>query len=123
VTPTTGRYGTCRAVVVALIAGAVFGPQVKGSSQEPVERYESSPAQPTLADAQSLFYNARYEASAALALTLVSAETQDLASFELRTSALLFQLKRLLEGPPGALERDKPQKGTKRRCSSSASWT
>jgi hypothetical protein len=95
--------------VVALTAGVILGPPVWGSSQEPVERYESAPAQPTLADAQSLFYNARYEASATLALALVSAETQDLASFELRTSALLFQLKRLLEGPPGTLERDKPQ--------------
>jgi hypothetical protein len=50
--------------------------------------------QPTLADAQRLFYNARYEEAAALALAL---GTDDLAAAELRTSALLFQLKALLE--------------------------
>jgi hypothetical protein len=52
----------------------------------------------TLLDAQRLFYNANYEAAASLILTRPAAETDDLASLELRSSALLFQLKRLLEG-------------------------
>jgi hypothetical protein len=77
-------------------------------------------AEPILADAQSLFYNANYEAAAMLALALRSsgappAPMADLAGIELRTSALLFQLKRLLEPPPGTVEKrktenDKPDK-------------
>ena len=55
---------------------------------------------PALTDAQRLFYNAHYEAAAALVLTLRESDTDDLASLELRTSALLFQLKRLLERTP-----------------------
>jgi hypothetical protein len=44
----------------------------------------------TLLDAQRLFYNANYEAAASLILTRPAAETDDLASLELRSSALLF---------------------------------
>jgi tetratricopeptide (TPR) repeat protein len=69
------------AVVAAVCIGAVATPRAL-----------------TLTDAQSLFYNARYEAAAALTLALRSSDTEDLASHELRTSALLFQLKALLEG-------------------------
>ena len=55
------------------------------------------PDQPTLADAQSLFYNAHYEAAAALTLARRAPDTTDLANDELRTSALLFQLRALIE--------------------------
>lgn len=55
------------------------------------------PGQPTLADAQSLFYNAHYEAAAALTLVRRAPDTPDLANDELRTSALLFQLRALIE--------------------------
>jgi hypothetical protein len=51
----------------------------------------------TLGDAQGLFYNARYEEAAALTLALRAADPEDLAVYELRTSALLFQLKNLLD--------------------------
>jgi hypothetical protein len=54
---------------------------------------------PTLADAQRLFYNGRYEEAGALALSDRASNPKDLASYELRTSALLFQLKRFLEDP------------------------
>jgi len=101
----------CRAIVAALVAAVLSAPQVWGSSQPPLERDRPPPGPPTLADAQSLFYNSRYEACATLTLTLVASDTDDLTRVELRTSALLFQLKRLLEGPPGRLEKDKPQKG------------
>jgi hypothetical protein len=59
-------------------------------------------AQPasTLIDAQRLFYNANYEEAASLILSRPPSEADDLASLELRSSALLFQLKRLLEGRP-----------------------
>jgi hypothetical protein len=49
-----------------------------------------------LALAQDAFYNARYEEASAFALEQRSAEPEDLAAYELRTSAILFQLKRLL---------------------------
>ena len=50
-----------------------------------------------LEDAQRLFYNGRYEAAATLALGLCSSETDDgLAACEVRTSALLFQIKRAI---------------------------
>jgi len=85
------------AVWVGVSVGAITGPQAAG----PVQSSPAPVAFPvegkTLADAQRLFYNARYEAAAALTLALRSSETQDLASDELRTSALLFQLKALLE--------------------------
>src|SRR5512141_735907 len=55
--------------------------------------------EPSLRDAQRHFYNARYEAAAALTLDLRGSHPQDLANDELRTSALLFQLKGLLERP------------------------
>lgn len=59
--------------------------------------------QPTLADAQRLFSSARYEDAAALTLTLRASGAESLATNELRSSALLFQLKALLEKRP---ERD-----------------
>lgn len=52
----------------------------------------------TLADAQRLFYNAHYEESAALALSLRQRLGQDLANDEVRTTALLFVLRGLLKG-------------------------
>ena len=67
-------------------------PQVETASTEPL----------TFADAQAHFYNARYPAAASLTLELRSSaatESDDLANIELRSSALLFQLKRLIERP------------------------
>src|SRR6266545_5092143 len=55
-------------------------------------------AQPTLADAQRLFYNAHYEQAAALALSLRESGERDLANDEVRTTALLFELRGLLNG-------------------------
>jgi hypothetical protein len=55
---------------------------------------------PTLAEAQRLFYNARYDAAAALILAERSSDTEDLAAYEIRTSALLFQLKGALGDRP-----------------------
>lgn len=67
----------------------------------------------TFADAQHLFYNAQYAEAADLALALRDSETHDLANDELRTSALLFQLKALLE-VPGSKEGNK--KNALMRC-------
>jgi len=74
--------------------GAVSNAQANGPGQS---NPEHALERPTLADAQSLFYNGRYEAAAALTLALRVSDIEDLGSDELRSSALLFQLKALLE--------------------------
>jgi hypothetical protein len=58
----------------------------------------------TLADAHRAFYNGRYDEAAALALVLEAAAPGDLAACELRTSALLFQIKASIGDQP---DRDK----------------
>src|SRR5260221_840389 len=55
---------------------------------------------PVLADAQRLFYNAHYEAAAAMTLALRASDADEPAVGELRSSALLFQIKALLEDRP-----------------------
>lgn len=52
----------------------------------------------TLADAQHLFYNGRYAEAASLSRRL-DADESILAVYELRTSALLFQLRRAIGDP------------------------
>ncbi len=83
-------------IVVAMCIGTITNPMARGAPQSGSDRAPVTP--PTLSDAQRLFYNARYEAAAASALALRESGADDLASDELRTSALLFQLKALLEG-------------------------
>ena len=55
-------------------------------------------AGPELADAQRAFFNARYESAADLALELQGSNADALAPYEIRTSALHFQLRDAL-GP------------------------
>ena len=57
------------------------------------------PSSPTIASAQHLFYSARYAEAAAAALAARVAHPADLEGYELRTSALLFQIKRAIEIP------------------------
>jgi hypothetical protein len=94
--------GICGAGVAAVCVVAAAGPYAQGPSRSTPERPGFPIERSTFLDAQRLFYNARYEEAASLALALRSSATQDLASDELRTSALLFQLKALLEGRAGA---------------------
>jgi hypothetical protein len=65
----------------------------------PLQDRGESVAPPTFVDAQRDFYNARYADAAALTLALRGSHPQDLAADELRTSALLFEIKGLLEQP------------------------
>jgi hypothetical protein len=65
----------------------------------PVQDRNESVEPPAFKDAQRDFYNARYADAAALTLGLRGAHPQDLADDELRTSALLFQIRGLLEQP------------------------
>jgi hypothetical protein len=93
-------HGTCWALALAT-AGLGATPGQEAGGRLPSGRVPALDilARPTFTDAQRLFYNARYEAAAALSLALRGSATQDLANDELRSSALLFQLKALLETP------------------------
>jgi hypothetical protein len=88
----------CLAAVVVLAAAAVAAAQSAA----------------TLDEGKRLFYNAQYRTAAERALELVPASAdEELARDELRASALLFQLRRLLE----PANRDKPPKElTLARC-------
>jgi hypothetical protein len=55
-----------------------------------------SPESDALLLAQQAFYSARYEEAAAHALAMRATTPEDLAGYELRTTALLFQIKRLI---------------------------
>jgi tetratricopeptide (TPR) repeat protein len=81
----------------------------------PVRAHGVQP-QATLTDAYRLFYNAHYEEAAALAMTLRATGPQDLENDEVRTSALLFHLRGLLNGQD-ARDDDKSEKGEAlKRC-------
>src|SRR3954451_15070050 len=78
-----------------------------------------APDTATLDVAQAHFYNARYDEAAATTLTLSAARGDDLATCELRSAALLFQLKRLLEGPQNDKDKakDKDKDNALKSCS------
>ena len=87
-----------RLKVIPLFAAAglaAWQPTVHAEvTQQGSTHHEAPPSVgPTLADAQREFYNARYEAAANLALAVQSSDTQALAAYEIRTSALHFQLR------------------------------
>jgi hypothetical protein len=90
-----------RARLVALTLGVILTTGVRAQDVQ-------TPA-PSLTDAYRLFYNARYEEAAALAMALRST-TQDLENDEVRTSALLFQLRGLLNGQDARDNDNKSQK-------------
>ena len=78
------------------------------------------PPPPSLTEAYRLFYNARYEEAATVAVALRAAGSHDLENDEVRTSALLFQLRGLLNGQD-ARDNDKSDKSeTLKRCSKCA---
>ena len=95
------RFMRIRARLVALTLAVIL---TTGMRAQDVQ----TPA-PSLTDAYRLFYNARYEEAAALALALRST-TQDLENDEVRTSALLFQLRGLLNGQDARDNDNKSQK-------------
>jgi hypothetical protein len=73
----------------------------------------AQPEAPTLADAYRLFYNAHYEEAAAVADSLRATAPQTLENDEVRTSALLFQLRGLLNGQDA---RDGDKNEALKRC-------
>jgi hypothetical protein len=74
---------------------------------------QSIPPPQTLTDAYRLFYNAHYEEAAALAAHLRESAAQTLENDEVRTTALLFQLRGLLNGQDA---RDGDKKEALKRC-------
>ena len=75
------------------------------------------PPPPSLTEAYRLFYNARYEEAAALAMSLRTTGSHDLENDEVRTSALLFQLRGLLNGQDARDNDNKSEKSeTLKRC-------
>ena len=77
----------------------------------------AAPSGQTLSDAYQLFYNAHYEEAAALAMALREGGIQDLENDEVRTSALIFQLRGLLNGQDAQDNDNKGEKGEAlKRC-------
>jgi hypothetical protein len=77
----------------------------------------AQPEARTLTDAYRLFYNAHYEEAAGLAESLRAAGPQTLENDEVRTSALLFQLRGLLNGQDA---RDGDKNEALKRCAACA---
>lgn len=104
-------------VFLALI---FFGLSVSAEAQAPATRpttdsRETAEGAGAFTDAQALFYNGHYGDAAAAALTLLGSSPDDLALYELRTSALLFQIKRAIGN---ASDKDKALK----QCAGCADW-
>lgn len=102
-----------RLLVIAMCAAAGTALHAQTPPQSSTEPPAARAEPRTLADAQHLFYNARYEAAASLALTL-RADLHDLANDEFRSSALLFQLRGLIEGRAGNDRDNKEAKSDKK---------
>jgi len=84
-------------LIVTVCIGTIASLHASISARSAPEQAPVQLDHQTLTDAQWLFYNARYEAAGALALAVRAPDVEDLANDELRSSALLFQLKALLE--------------------------
>ncbi len=84
------RIGARTVTWMAMVCALVGSAAVLGAAEPP--------AVAALAAAQSLFYNGQYAEAAEATETLVGADA-DLAAHELRTAALLFQLRRAIGEP------------------------
>jgi hypothetical protein len=82
-----------KGTVVAIAAVLVAAPLAQRGWASPAES-------PSLDDAQRTFYNGRYADAAAMTAELCTSEVEALVACELRTSALLFQLRRALGESP-----------------------
>ena len=86
-------------VAAVCLLALTAGPALVARQHEPSRPAGTSPPAPpttALATAQRRFYDGRYLEAADLALALRAGAPSQLASYELRTSALLFQIKRLV---------------------------
>jgi hypothetical protein len=81
------------ALIAALAASPAYAQDVSAAGGE-----AAAAAAPVLDNAQRLFYNGRYEAADTLTLELCWPNLEGLAGCELRSSTLLFQIKRAVAG-------------------------
>jgi tetratricopeptide (TPR) repeat protein len=84
------------AFLVALTAFVPFEPQLVPPAAASGE--EASDEAVALDEAQRLFYNGRYDAADALTLKFCTADLEGLAGCEVRSSTLLFEIKRAVSG-------------------------
>ena len=101
-TPYRIRYNVPTLVIVALVVGVAGGWLAPARAVAQGQRTGAKDGRPdgsTLADAHRAFFNARYDEAAALAQALEADAPDDLAPCELRTSALLFQIKASIGDP------------------------
>lgn len=85
--------------VLPLIALLLFGTvadAATSATQAAPDAQEAALGAVALADGQAQFYNARYDQAAATALDVLRADPTDLAAYELRSTAILFQVRRSL---------------------------
>ena len=86
-------------VVLLAIVGAVCvhsGTTSGLLAQQEAGLPQDSAPSPSLSEGQYHFYSGRYERAAAIAVALRASDANDLASYELRTSAIHFQIKRAI---------------------------
>lgn len=79
---------------VALLFALLLSPLA--TAQSHADLPTTALAGASLADAQTLFYSARYESAAELTRSLLPSNASDLSTYELRSTALLFQIRRLI---------------------------
>jgi hypothetical protein len=109
----TRRRRWCAAWLAVFVAASTAAPAA--GHQAPSEPLGESDA---LRAAQLAFFNGRYLDAAAAAQTIQQSRPDELAAIELRTSALLFQIRRTL-GSASKSER----KAALARCEPCAEWT
>jgi hypothetical protein len=84
-----------RLSVTGILVG-LFAALLVGALPTPLSARAAADEAPALDDAQRMFYNGRYADAVAVTATLCTSEVNALAACELRTSALLFQLRRAI---------------------------
>lgn len=89
-----------RNAACALATAAALLLLLHGTAGADARQQEPPPAQPTLADAQREFYNGRYASAASLAAAVLSQDAGNLAAYEIRSSAIHFQIKAALNAMP-----------------------
>jgi hypothetical protein len=106
------RRQSCGAWLAAVVAACLLAPPASG--QAPPETTGEADA---LRAAQLAFFNGRYLDAAAAARQVQQHRPDELAAYELHTSALLFQIRRTL-GSPSKSER----KAALARCARCGEW-
>jgi hypothetical protein len=94
--------------MLSVVAFAMGTTALQADVAQPLPRSPDIRPRGTIDDAQRLFYNGRYEAAAASTLEACSSGEDGLAACELRTAALLFQIRRVFGEPT---DKDKAWKG------------